>query len=174
MPASSGRPPLPRAPDWTPPSRSHSTPASGVSPPQKAKREEKSEDNRLFDPPSDLVCPISHEVYSDPVINSAGQVRFSYDSPPFAFPLSRDSTILLLQVLPDVRGIYMINPRGISTLPLLLRLKNLFGCVSFQFESSKILKCPVPSLHIPSPDWSEQLKTFFYSSQKSWPWQNTF
>lgn len=71
----SGKPPLPRGPDWTPPSRAHSSPASGSSSPQKLRREPKLEESNLFDPPSDLVCPISHEVYSDPVLNSAGQVR---------------------------------------------------------------------------------------------------
>jgi len=28
----------------------------------------------MFDAPADLICPISHELYSDPVLNSAGQV----------------------------------------------------------------------------------------------------
>ena len=71
----SGKPPLPRGPDWTPPSRAHSSPASGSSSPPKLSHETKLEESNLFDPPPDLVCPISHEVYSDPVLNSAGQVR---------------------------------------------------------------------------------------------------
>jgi len=29
----------------------------------------------MFDAPADLICPISHELYSDPVLNSAGQVH---------------------------------------------------------------------------------------------------
>lgn len=28
----------------------------------------------LFDTPSDLVCPITHELFKDPVINACGQV----------------------------------------------------------------------------------------------------
>lgn len=73
----SGRPPLPRA---------ASAPNAGLnnSPPLKnpgrneQQRNEQRHDHQhemnLFDAPADLICPISHEVYSDPVLNSAGQV----------------------------------------------------------------------------------------------------
>lgn len=34
-----------------------------------------SEDAQLLENPLDLVCPITHELFRDPVINSAGQVH---------------------------------------------------------------------------------------------------
>lgn len=69
----SGRPPLPRSGDWVSPNRS-----SGSPPLQKPLRgDSRQEEDDLFDPPPDLVCPITHEVFSDPVLNSAGQVTRS-------------------------------------------------------------------------------------------------
>lgn len=36
--------------------------------------EEDQEEASLFEPPADLICPITHELMKDPVINAAGQV----------------------------------------------------------------------------------------------------
>ena len=56
--STSGRPRLPRAPDWLPPARAQSSPPLS----KPVRGDQRQEDDSLFDPSPDLVCPISHEV----------------------------------------------------------------------------------------------------------------
>ena len=66
----------PRAPSWRPPPPRTPTYTIG---------NQQGLADPVFETPPDLLCPITHDVFIDPVLTAAGQVRGAFLCSPFYF-----------------------------------------------------------------------------------------